>query len=83
MTMNRRQYQKQFKLHQEKQDNINNHYFVLCYMLAFLLLFLAAFMLDDAAFSHNWPVLRYLAALACFVFSVVLLIAGDHSKIKI
>ena len=81
--MNRREYQQQLKLRQEKQDNINNRYFILSCMMAFLLLVLASFLLDDAVFSNNWPILRYLVALACFVLSVVLLISGDHSEIKI
>lgn len=81
--MNRRQYQAQLRKRQEKQDNINNYYFILSCMMAFLLLVIASFMLDDAVFSNHWPILRYLVALACFVLSVVLLITGDHSNIKI
>lgn len=81
--MNRRQYQKQLRIRQEKQDNINNRYFILSCMMAFLLLVIASFMLDDAIFNNNWPILRYLMALACFVLSVVLLISGDRSKIKL
>lgn len=81
--MNRRQYQEQLRKRQEKQDNINNYYFILSCMMAFLLLVIASFMLDDAVFSNNWPILRYLVALACFVLSVVLLITGDHSEVKI
>lgn len=81
--MNRRQYQKQLRIRKEKQDNINNHYFILSCMMAFLLLVIASFMLDDAIFNNNWPILRYLVALACFVLSVVLLISGDRSNIKL
>ena len=81
--INRRQYQEQLRKRQEKQDNINNYYFILSCMMAFLLLVIASFMLDDAIFNSNWPILRYLVALACFVLSVVLLITGDHSEIKI
>lgn len=81
--MNRRQYQKQLRMRKEKQDNINNRYFILSCMMAFLLLVIASFMLDDAIFNNNWPILRYLVALACFVLSVVLLIFGDRSNIKL
>ena len=81
--MNRRQYQEQLRMRQEKQNNINNRYFILSCMMAFLLLVIASFMLDDAIFNNNWSILRYLVALACFILSVVLLITGDRSKIKI
>lgn len=81
--MNRRQYQAQLRMRKEKQDNINNRYFILSCMMAFLLLVIASFMLDDAIFNNNWSILRYLVALACFVLSVVLLISGDRSNIKI
>lgn len=81
--MNRRQYQAQLRMRKEKQDNINNRYFILSCMMAFLLLVIASFMLDDAIFNNNWPILRYLVALACFVLSVVLLISGDRSNIKL
>ena len=81
--MNRRQYQEQLRRRQEKQDNINNRYFILSCMMTFLLLVIASFLLDDAIFSNHWPILRYLVTLACFIISVVLLITGDHSEIKI
>ena len=81
--MNRRQYQEQLRMRQEKQNNINNRYFILSCMMAFLLLVIASFMLDAAIFNNNWSILRYLVALACFILSVVLLITGDRSKIKI